>query len=439
LKLDTKNRAGLGVTLCIVILTALSLGCVGVVNVIKPLNNEVVELSTPTMKWSLSNYSKPVTYDLIIAENEDFTNVVVSETGLKSAEYTPEKPLEPGKQYFWKIKAIDIYGKSVSMWSGILEDGADGRRQITPFSFRVADSASGKAALSGGAKNGFELSQADKEFDPSSTITNLVQVTKDPAPDYEAVVSDNGTLAFTSLRNGNPDIYIKTNSGAGAIQKTFAGSVDNHPFWLDDSILVFNSDRLSKSENQLFYVNVKSGGKGKTQLTQTASETAIEGTVLNKKTKEVIFSLKLKNMDSVYLWTLETKNRTFTQLIPGFSPAVSKSGKIAYVTDKAGQADIWVMDLNANTETQITIDPSHDYDPAWSPDGEWIVFTSNRSGNSDIWIMKSDGNKLTQVTTHPTVDRHPGFSPDGKYIYFQSMRSGNLDIWKMEFKGIVEL
>jgi len=45
---------------------------------------------------------------------------------------------------------------------------------------------------------------------------------------------------------------------------------------------------------------------------------------------------------------------------------------------------------------------------AWSPDGEWIVFTRRFLGQEDIYIVRKDGSDLRQVTNTPTQDEEFG-------------------------------
>jgi len=51
--------------------------------------------------------------------------------------------------------------------------------------------------------------------------------------------------------------------------------------------------------------------------------------------------------------------------------------------------------------------------PAWSPDGEWLVFVSDREdGNSlDIWVMDKNGNNKQKIRECPTHCWYPSF-PD---------------------------
>ena len=93
-----------------------------------------------------------------------------------------------------------------------------------------------------------------------------------------------------------------------------------------------------------------------------------------------------------------------------FDPLTGKSGQVWRVTDDGG----------------------HDDWPSWSPDGSRIAFQSDRSGNDDIWIVNVDGSGLAQLTYHPADDRHPNWSPDGKRIAFTSKRSGAEDVWVID-------
>lgn len=50
--------------------------------------------------------------------------------------------------------------------------------------------------------------------------------------------------------------------------------------------------------------------------------------------------------------------------------------------------------------------------------GEKIAFVSDRDGNDEIYVMNIDGTGLRRLTNHPDEDRYPAWSPDGKQIAF---------------------
>ncbi len=49
-------------------------------------------------------------------------------------------------------------------------------------------------------------------------------------------------------------------------------------------------------------------------------------------------------------------------------------------SDRDGNAEIYVLDLETSALRNVSQHPSSDTDPAWSPDGDWLVFRSWRSG-----------------------------------------------------------
>lgn len=70
-----------------------------------------------------------------------------------------------------------------------------------------------------------------------------------------------------------------------------------------------------------------------------------------------------------------------------------------------------------------------------------IAFASNRAtfispeGDYEIYTMKPDGTGLEQLTFNATDEQLPAFSPDGEEIVFESNRDGNREIYKMDANG----
>ena len=58
--------------------------------------------------------------------------------------------------------------------------------------------------------------------------------------------------------------------------------------------------------------------------------------------------------------------------------------------------------------------------PRWSPDSRRIAYISDRGGSSQIWLMDPDGGNAKQVTNLSTEADGVLFSPDGKNLLFTS-------------------
>ena len=78
--------------------------------------------------------------------------------------------------------------------------------------------------------------------------------------------------------------------------------------------------------------------------------------------------------------------------------------RIAFVSDRNGNFEIYVMDANGKNQRRLTNNRHSDGSPSWSPDGRRIVFESNRDGNREIYVMDADGGKPKNFTKNRHSD-----------------------------------
>jgi TolB protein len=123
-------------------------------------------------------------------------------------------------------------------------------------------------------------------------------------------------------------------------------------------------------------------------------------------------------------------------------PAVSADGtKIAFESDRDGNTEIYTMNADGSGPVvRLTNNPDWDYEPEFSPDGTKIAFSSYRNAanfesNFEIYTMNADGTEQTNLTNDSFFDYTPTFSPDGTKIAFSSYRNGNQDIFVMNADG----
>jgi hypothetical protein len=79
---------------------------------------------------------------------------------------------------------------------------------------------------------------------------------------------------------------------------------------------------------------------------------------------------------------------------PDWSPVADK---IAYMANRDGNWELYVIDLNNRQVRRLTDDPAVDGLPAWSPDGKWLAFISNRNENWGLWTLNIKSGQLNQV------------------------------------------
>jgi serine/threonine protein kinase len=179
-------------------------------------------------------------------------------------------------------------------------------------------------------------------------------------------------------------------------------------------------------------------------------------------------------------------------LVPLDTPQGGGVGQIAYVSEKSGVPQIYLINVDGTGELQLTFtndgacqpawspngmqlvftspcqgnveeylgsglwlmsfdeddnpsDSAHvptgpgaggDYDPAWAPDGERIAFTSRRDGIPQIYVVNvEDGTDLRNLNDDLAFNRQPTWSPDGTRLAFTSSRGGIREIWIMPATG----
>jgi Tol biopolymer transport system component len=101
------------------------------------------------------------------------------------------------------------------------------------------------------------------------------------------------------------------------------------------------------------------------------------------------------------------------------------------------QMTLYIANADGSNERPLFAISGFDYNPSFSPDGKWIVFTSERngSGEADLYRVHVNGSGLERLTDDPALDDQAAFSPDGNQIAFVSSRGAhNASIWILDLK-----
>ena len=213
----------------------------------------------------------------------------------------------------------------------------------------------------------------------------------------EFSLSPNAKLFAYTIRG---EVFIKEADK----EKNRSVNISNHtyrdmnPVWLNDSTLIFTSDR--KGGNFDLFMAVSSDEKEKN---------------LFKTLKHRIVQISNTAEDET-------------------SPTVSFDGKkIAFLR---GRGQLVVADITETGQLKnekILLDgwaaPSG---LTWSPDNKWLAYSkSDLYANFEIFIQAADNStKPVNVTMHPRTETKPVWSPDGSKLGFLSSRNNlSTDVW----------
>ncbi len=108
-------------------------------------------------------------------------------------------------------------------------------------------------------------------------------------------------------------------------------------------------------------------------------------------------------------------------------PQVSPDGRtVAFTVQTVDVAankkpsNIYIIPVGGGAPVRITLAGATNERPRWSPDSRQIAFVSDRSGSSQVWVMGADGANPRQVTSLATEAGGVLYSPDGKNLVFTS-------------------
>lgn len=112
------------------------------------------------------------------------------------------------------------------------------------------------------------------------------------------------------------------------------------------------------------------------------------------------------------------------------------SAKIAYISNRGGQSNIWLVNADGSGEEQLTANNDSNlslYCPIWSADGKRIGFTSKtRKRAADgkptfgVWVIDTAAKNSRMMTQKTTFYRLLGWTPDGKELFLVSTEGSEM-------------
>ncbi len=116
------------------------------------------------------------------------------------------------------------------------------------------------------------------------------------------------------------------------------------------------------------------------------------------------------------------------------TPTPEAPPRIAFMSDREGNFDIFVMDLDGSNLVNLTNNPAQDGLPAWSGSAGALAFLSDRVlGQLAFYQLDGLGGEPVVMNTNPPPTAGQAFwSPNGQYVAFQGGDTGVSDIYILD-------
>ncbi|MBI4425088.1 MAG: PD40 domain-containing protein [Elusimicrobia bacterium] len=230
-------------------------------------------------------------------------------------------------------------------------------------------------------------------------------------------------LAFVNDQTGSKELYLIDYDGEGLRRLTADGTITLLPRWSPDGKrLAYTS--YKRGNPDLIEMNLE---KGTSRVLSARQGLNLAGGFSADGRQLVLTLSQQKNPNIYQLDTADLSVKALTshfgvESSPTFSP---DGGQVAFASDRSGNPQIHLLDVATGRIKRLTRMNWCD-SPAWSPTGEWILFSgrANAKDPMDIFIVDVTGAHIRQLTHGEGSNEDPAWSPDGRFIAFTSSRGG---------------
>lgn len=133
----------------------------------------------------------------------------------------------------------------------------------------------------------------------------------------------------------------------------------------------------------------------------------------------------------------DTLRPVLTDRFASIQPALSPDRtRVAFSSNREGSYDLYLMDADGSDLRRLTTDPGTEGEPAWTPDGNRLIYTATKpGGRPQLHVLRPDGRPPQALTTEPGGNQSPAVSADGRSVAFVSTRDGNQEVYVMPVDG----
>jgi pSer/pThr/pTyr-binding forkhead associated (FHA) protein/tetratricopeptide (TPR) repeat protein len=216
---------------------------------------------------------------------------------------------------------------------------------------------------------------------------------------------DGSWLAANGERHEHMNLHIVRPDGSG-LKEITENIEDGLPAWSPDgSRLVFSSTKHGDRQSRIYvldqvpFVGRKEGGRplnfGPDDVRGEYPAWASRDRIVFKGCDNTVEPVKC----GLFIMPSAPGPHPMEQLTENLqdtAPAAHGS-KIAFMSDRDGNWEVYVMNDDGSGVKRLTNDSAHDGLPTWSPDGRTIAFVSNKGGAWAVWAMGPDGSNRRKL------------------------------------------
>jgi dipeptidyl aminopeptidase/acylaminoacyl peptidase len=251
---------------------------------------------------------------------------------------------------------------------------------------------------------------------------------------------DGKTVAFVSNLSGRNNLWLVPSEGGWPMQLTVSDQRQSSPTWSPDGKwIAYMSDYDGDEQWDIFLVSPKTGQV--VNLTNTR-EIAEESPTWSPDGRYLAYIVKPKTSSVFEIDVYDTVLRDVKHLTTGtandrmnYEPIWSADGKfIVYTQDqsKGTDSNIFLADVASAQSTLLT---PHDGEHTYSaddvaPDGKNVLITSNAGdGYDNVGLLDIASKKIRWLTQDKWRISGEHFSPDGKFLTYTANVDGNTDLY----------
>ena len=406
------------------------------------------DVTTPTLAW-VDSSSDVFYYELQLSADPRFnTDPATATTSVYGAlihggassppnsyRVPPHAPLTAGPIYYWRLRPrVQGDGAPVA-WSDTWQFTV---RLAPPTPTPVPATPTPIPALPASAYRVAFASNRDGDYDLYAVAGSggtVVRLTNRPGQElYPSLSPDGKQIAYLYGENGRENIWVSNVDGTGTPRRVgFEAGGDGAPVWAPAGSMIAFTNRAG-SASALWTVNAN----GTERAPRTESDRNPQHIVWSPNADAIAFTSDYTDDEAIWVRYLAKPTSVLvadTKPPNENEPAWSKTGRIAFVSDRTGERQLYTVAPDGTGEVKLPTGGGEDYSPRWSPDGSRVAFVSKRDGNAEIYVMLLDGTELLNLSQNNAEDTKPVWSPDGTHLAFESLRDGRSQVYTVAANG----